>query len=94
MREANRCDSETKLRVLDTINFSEELVESRDDAGKLFDLLGKLWDCTEEMPEQERQKLITYVEDFCGPYQGEHDIVTYAQAARFARPLLKDILEP
>jgi hypothetical protein len=57
-------------------------------ARRMYHLLGKLWDCTDMIPSSERE-LIKDILLYDEPWNQDRYASTYAQAARYLRPVLK-----
>ncbi len=71
------------------LHFMEE--RKRDEARRLRDLLGRFWNCPDQMPEPALEKIVGYVAVIEGP-PIDREMKTYAQVARFAIPLLDEVL--
>lgn len=82
--------------VLELIGY-KELLSDREKAKRLYNLLGKLWNCTDTVPAEKYGAL---VDDCLKPYcskDTKYDIkptkFTYAMLARNFRPSLKVFIE-
>ena len=87
------CDSVAQEKILKILKARSEFLEEDEETKRMYRLLGRLSNCADEVPEQERQMLLKYLEKNCGSLQADEPLTTYAEAARISRPCLENLLE-
>lgn len=76
------CDPVAQRKVSEIV---EHRAERQADGGEkqLKGLLGRLRNCTDEIPERQKNDILRYLAASCGSYEGEEP-TTYAHLARYS----------